>query len=168
MNGRKTFMLQPKSSFESVYRAFFYFVLLFLGFLWFFEYRYAVQPCVLSYLERMILLALAVIFWVSFVYHHTSSSRKAFSWIGFVTCLLGIVTVSRHLWVQQMKKGLLYVDQSQQFLLAVKQAFLGEVPACSQIYKLVWDIRLTELILIVFIGLAVVCFLQQFKKISVT
>lgn len=161
-------MLKIKLSLQATYKASFLLVVAILIILAFLEYQYVMKPCLLSYVERTLLFALALVFWMGYLYDHSPLSIKVFSWIGFIINILGIATVMRHLWIQRTAGNFIssYINKSDSFILTLKEAFLsGIAPGCSQIYRIFWEIRITELILASFIFFAIICFIQQFRKL---
>ena len=155
-----------KNPIQTTYKIMSWLVIAIIAFLAFFDYRYEMQPCILSYLERMILLTLALLFWTGSLYHQSNTAQKRFGWIGILLNILGIATVIRHLWIQRAATyEFSYFDPGQPLMLTLKQMVKGIAPGCSQIYKVFLGIRITEILLAVFILFLLICFFQRFRKI---
>lgn len=151
---------------QKTYKLAFLLVIALLGYIAFFDYQYGIQHCILSYIERTIFLVLGIFFWTGALYSHTLLSKKFFAWLGLTLNLLGIATVIRHIWVQHLAVAPEFspLDKYQPVIAALKESVLGIPPGCNQIYRIISEVRLTELILAAFVLFTIICLCQLFRK----
>jgi len=154
-------------SYRRVYLYAFFLICLLLGALAYLQFFLKIQPCALNYMERLLLLLLAVIFLGAVLQSSSSIARKIYSWTAIFIGLLGLLASGRHVWFQHAASSSLspaintYTDVS--FLQLIRDAVLGTV-GCAKVHWTLWGLSLSEWIFCVFLLIVVLCFWQQTRK----
>lgn len=163
MRKKHQHMLQQilmRLTFRKVYFICFLLVCALLGIMAWLQDWTMMMPCQLSYIERMILMFLGVIFLAILLHNHTATSKKVWSWFAFVVSLLGILVTLGHVWLQIVRTS---TPSALIFLFGNWVTHLY-TPLCKQVQWHFLHINLEIWLLLFFVLFAVVCFWQQHRK----
>ena len=159
---------------KKIYLSCFFIVVIFLLFLAFLQYFQKVFPCSLTYIERIILLILGMLFLAAILQTQTTLSKKIYAYLSISVSAIGIIVTGRHVWVQyhnlsysmpsafsQSPSYLSGITSIKQFLILIYSG--GGPYAC----KISWQwlhISLAGWTLGIFILLGCACLLQVFRE----
>lgn len=154
-------------SYSKIYLYAFFLLCAYLGFIAYLHIYVKVQPCVLNYIERLLILILAIIFLAAVLQNASVLSRKIYSWLGVLISIVGMIATGRHVWLQHAfaAQSLPQVHNLMDipFLQLLRYALIGTAECC----KVQWEylgLSLSEWTFCVFLLAAVLCFWQQTRK----
>ncbi|MBU0455603.1 MAG: disulfide bond formation protein B [Pseudomonadota bacterium] len=144
-------------------------ILLFLGGEVYLEIMNYLQPCLLTYLERIIFLVLGIVFFIARAHSQTPFTKKLANISIIFISLLGVFTAGRHVFLQHYPTtafGSAAVGVYPELIRIGKligEAYLGTAQ-CSVINVSFWDISLETWALILFVLFTIIGFWQQHRE----
>ncbi len=112
----------------------------FLGFAWYAQFRLHLEPCPLCILQRIVMIALFVLFTLAAIHAPGPAGRRAWGTLGFLGAAVGAGIAGRHVWLQHLPPdkvpdcgpGLDYMLEAFPLSKAVKMVFTGS-GECAQV-----------------------------------
>lgn len=122
------------------------------------QYVQNIQPCPLCLLQRLVFMALGLVFLIAAIHNPKPFGRLCYSTLSGLLALLGVSLAVRHIWVQQHPESKIQVCvPGYQYVLQnfpwhqIVSFFLASAENCSKIVP-VWGISIPIWSLLAFLG----------------
>jgi disulfide bond formation protein DsbB len=127
-----------------------------------FQHVLELEPCPLCIFQRMVVIALAVLFFVGLIHNPMGWSRRLYSLMLVVTSIIGIAIAARHVWLQHLPEdripecgpGLDFWLEKLPLTEVLEKVFQGS----GECAKVVWQflgLSIPEWTLVCFVGLLI-------------
>lgn len=128
------------------------------------------DPCPLCILDRVVIVALGVIFLIALVHNPRSFFAKIYGLISIVLSLTGIGLASRHIWLQNLPKDqvpecgpdLYFMLETLPFFDVIKKTLTGS-GSCADVSWTFASLTIPEQTLILFVGLLILSVIQTLR-----
>lgn len=142
-----------------------------VGFALYTQYYQGVEPCPLCIMQRLVFIALAIVFIGGSLYQASNLERKILHGFGFLIAILGIALATRHIYLQHMPLGTApscgpgfnFIVQNLPFSDALHLLLLGSGD-CALVNWQLLGLTMPEWSLLCFLLLAGVNMLQATNK----
>ena len=155
-----------KLSFKTVYFICFIVACGLIAFAAYLQFWLGMQiSCSITYVERIIMLFLGIVFLIVALYTHTPLSRRLWRWFALLISLLGAVAAGRHGWLQRFpiaESGTSQQPATSSFLQSLKDMFSSSV--CAQAQWSWYGLSLADWAFVFFVLFAIICFWQQNRE----
>lgn len=129
------------------------------------QYGFKLQPCSLCIIDRALVMAMVVLFFIAFLHSPKSIGQLIYGLIGFLIAIAGIIVTGRHLWLLQLPPdkvpecgpGLSYLLETMPFQEAFMVIFKGS-GECAKNVPYFLGLSLPLWTMIAFILLAIASF----------
>lgn len=131
------------------------------------------DPCPLCILDRVVIVALGVVFLIALVHNPRSFFAKIYGLISIIICFIGIGLASRHIWLQNLPKDqvpecgpdLYFMLETLPFFDVIKKTLSGS-GSCADVSWTFAGLTIPEQTLILFVGLLVLSVFQTLRPLK--
>ncbi|GEM_PF-48200 len=135
------------------------------------QQRYNLEPCPLCISQRIIFMALGLLFLLAFLHNPGHAGRKIYALLQIVATAIGMGVAARHIWIQanpdkvmaECGAGFDYIMESFPLKKALDLIFKG-TGECSAIDWTLLGLTLPQLSLIAFAGLTLLALVMPFLR----
>ena len=128
------------------------------------------DPCPLCILDRVVIIALGVIFLIALLHGPRTIFTKVYGFLGIVLSSIGIALASRHIWLQNLPKDqvpecgpdLYYMLDTLPLFDVLKKTLTGS-GSCAEISWTFANLTIPEQTLILFVFLLILSVIQTLR-----
>ena len=128
------------------------------------------DPCPLCILDRVVIIALGVIFFIAWLHGPRTIFTKVYGLLGIVLSSIGIALASRHIWLQNLPKDqvpecgpdLYYMLETLPIFDVLKKTLTGS-GSCADISWTFANLTIPEQTLILFVILLILSVIQTLR-----
>ena len=128
------------------------------------------DPCPLCVLDRVVIAAIGIVFFIAFLHNPRSIFRKIYGFVSIILCAIGIGLASRHIWLQNLPKDqvpecgpdIYFMFETLPLFDVIKQSLTGS-GSCADVNWTFAGLTIPEQTLLLFVGLLILSVIQSLR-----
>lgn len=135
------------------------------------QYIRDIQPCLLCMVQRVIVIALAIVFLIASLHRHNNASKRGYNTVNIMLIILGLLSSLRQVWLQHLPPstqsycvpGYSFLIKTAAWKTLVKYLLVG-TPECSHIEWTLMGLSAAEWSVVFFALFGFVVLWQMLRK----